>query len=554
MRKKILATPNYLTEILRTFTIDNSHFIQIVMPPDPTLAEKELLEERIRLDAHRAALTEKEIKEILQQTKDLAEFQKKQEEENFDILPKVSLKDVSPAARSLELTEEKLGNLTVYHHPCFTNKIVYADLVFNLPDISEQDLPFVRLLTYLLPQLGCGGRSYAENLEYMQAHTGGVRSSVTFNMQAKDASQFFPTFYLQGKALHHKASKLFPLLSDMATSVDLTDKARLRETIFKHYSYLQNSFNQNALKYAVNLSASGLDVPSRIANSWYGIPYYWFIQGISRSFDQNADDIIAKLQELQEKILATDGADLVLSCDAEMYDTLKHKEFYGLQHLITHPYTPWKGNYPLDKVPFQGRIISAPVAFAGKVIKTVPYTHPDSPALNIAACLFDKNTLHPLIREQGGAYGGGANSNPMAATFAFYSYRDPHIASSLKAFETAVQDLLKGDIDETDVEEATLEMLQSIDAPIPPGQRADHAYGWLREGKTLELRQAYRDKLLSLTTADVLEAVKKHVAPHMTNEGVVVFAGKELLEKENALLASKGEETFAIRSLQLPMA
>ena len=56
-------------------------------------------------------------------------------------------------------------------------------------------------------------------------------------------------------------------------------------------------------------------------------------------------------------------------------------------------------------------------------------------ALSIAAFLFDNLTLHTRIREQGGAYGGGSVSNALSGSFYFYSYRDPNIVSTFKAFE-----------------------------------------------------------------------------------------------------------------------
>ena len=64
--------------------------------------------------------------------------------------------------------------MEIFHHDCFTNSIVYTDLVFDIPDLPDEDLPYVRLFAMLLPQMGCGGRSYAENLEYIQGNTGGI--------------------------------------------------------------------------------------------------------------------------------------------------------------------------------------------------------------------------------------------------------------------------------------------------------------------------------------------------------------------------------------------
>ena len=44
---------------------------------------------------------------------------------------------------------------------------------------------------------------------------------------------------------------------------------------------------------------------------------------------------------------------------------------------------------------------------------------------------------HTAIREQGGAYGGGASYNAGRGSFSFYSYRDPRVEGTLKDFGIA---------------------------------------------------------------------------------------------------------------------
>lgn len=191
-------------------------------------------------------------------------------------------------------------------------------------------------------------------------------------------------------------------------------------------------------------------------------------------------------------------------------------------------------------------MIASPIAFSSCVFKTLSYVHPDTPALHVAACLFDNITLHPEIRERGGAYGGGATNNALAGNFYFYSYRDPNICSTLKAFESAIEMIASGHFDESNLEEAKLEVVQGLDSPVAPGSRGDLAYSWMREGRLLQVRQAFRDRLLSLAPEDVISAVEKHLVHQSKKGAVVVFAGIELLEKENRLLVAQGRPPLKI--------
>jgi presequence protease len=476
-------------------------------------------------------------------------FQENQEHMDNDILPKVMLSDVSPTPRDLTLQIEKVGNLEVFHHTCFTNEIIYADLIYDLPEINEEDLPYVRLLSTLIAQMGCGKRNYQETLEYIQAHTGGTGASLALNVQAKDFNQFKPSLYIRGKALHRKAHKLFPLIQQLASSNDFSDISRLKEVILKHYSGLQSSLTQNSLRYATNLATSQLSVGSKINNAWYGLDYFLKMREIATNFDTQVKFLVKKLQELQENLLCLDNPRLVITCDASMYEKLKTHGFYGLKDLPTKSFKPWIGKYLLPTVPSQGRTVASPVAFISKVLSTVPYAHPDAPALNLAPFLFDNLVLHTRLREQGGAYGGGAVCNSMMGNFYFYSYRDPNIYSTLQAFKDSVKTIVEGRFNESDLEEAKLEMIQYLDSPIPPGSRGDRAYGWLCEGKTFELRQAFRSKLLSLTREEIIETVKKHILPKIDSGTTVVFSGRELLEKENTHLIKNGMPPLKIESI-----
>jgi Zn-dependent M16 (insulinase) family peptidase len=549
LHQKILQNPHYLSEFLQKHLIDNPHFVRVTMHPDKTLAAKELVEERENLDKIRAQLTDKQIKHLIKQASDLKTFQKKQEEVDLDILPKVSLEDIPKISRDFPLLHEKIENIEVFHHTCFTNKIVYADLVFNLPALPEVEMPIVRLFTYLMPQLGCGGRTYIENLDYIQAHTGGVGVSLVHNVQAQNHTLFEPTLHIRGKALDRKASKLLTLFKEMATSTDFTDIPRLKELILKHYTGLESSLNSSALKYAINLSASGLDVASKIGNEWYGLEYFWTLRRIAQDFDKYSEKLVDQLVLLKSKLLGLDQPHLVLTSDIDIYQELKSHHFYGLTTLETHPYTPWRGDYPLESVQPQGRVITSPLAFIGQVLKTISYVHPDAPALSVASGLFDNLILHKKIREEGGAYGGGAVNNSLLGNFYFYSYRDPNIASSIHTFEEAIREISKGHFSESDLEEAKLEIIQGLDDPVAPGSRGDYAYGWFREGKTHEIRQSFRNRLLALTRGDVIRAIKEHLLPQISSSATVVFASRDLLEKENAILTAHGKPPLPIKSI-----
>ncbi|MCE2982018.1 MAG: insulinase family protein, partial [Parachlamydia sp.] len=314
----------------------------------------------------------------------------------------------------------------------------------------------------------------------------------------------------------------------------------------KHFTAMESRLSSSALKYAINLSASALNTASLVANDLYGLNYFWKLKSLVANFEREGPLVLAQLKALREKVTCLENPHLVLSCDAASYDELKGNALYGLQQMETRPFVKWEDNFTLKPATNQGRVIASPVAFIGKVLPSVSYAHPFAPALGVAACLFDNLVLHTKIREQGGAYGGGAVSNPMSGNFYFYSYRDPNVVQTLKAFEEAIEEVRNGNFDEEELEESKLEIIQSLDAPVSPGSQAELAYGWLREGKD---RQPFRDRLLALTQEQVIEAVETVIAPQFEKAATVVFAGSPLLEKANQELLAEGMKPLIVEGI-----
>ncbi len=526
--------PKYLPGLIQKYFLDNPHFVRQLMIPDPKLAAEELAAEKEHLKAVKAKLSKHEIAQILKQAEDLAAYQGQVERQSLDCLPKIESKDIPLLTRDIPLKEKRPS---VFHHSGFTNHILYMDLIFELPEISELDLPYVQLFTSLLTEVGVGKRSYGANLDYMQAHTGGVGASCSLFVQTEDPRWTKPCLIIRGKALPRKVDKLCALLKELTASVRFDEKKRLTELIMQINTSLQNRLSRNALRYALQLALSSLSTPSYIGELWHGLTYLKFIEKIAKHKKEELPGVMVKLHQLKEQLLSQTPK-LVISCDDALFAELDKHSFYGLLDLPSKDFKPWTGLYPPPQTPSQARPIASPVAFTAEAFKTISYLHPYSSALQAASFIIENKILHQKIREQGGAYGAGASYAPMQGHFYLHSYRDPHIASTLRVFQEAIAAISSGHFHTNDVDEAKLGMIQQFDTPISPGAKALAAYTWLREGKTKEMRQHHRDKTLSLTVADIAHAVKQELLPQKEKGVIVTFASKELIAKENALLES----------------
>ena len=543
-----LKDENYLPSLIEKHLLNNTHQVHLTLAPSHTLTKEEENQEKTALKKIKAQLTPEQKADIVKQARELKKYQIEMEKQNIECLPKVTLDDVPVTATDFPLIIEEFDGIKVHYHPTFTNQVLYADLIFDLPYISEEELPYVHLFTSLITEVGVRDRSYSENLKMIHAFTGGIDASCALHVQADNPTKMSPCLQLHGKALYRNAKHLFSLLKETATDLRLDEHQRIEELIEQIHTGLTSQLNSNSIRYAIQHSLSGFGPAPHITNQWYGLPYYKTIQKIAENPTQALPELINTFKKLKEKLLCLKDPHLILSCDPKMYEQLKKESFYGLCELPQNSFQPWNPNFAQKEVTSEGRLISSPVSFTAKAYPSITYLHPLSPALYVASCLLENKSLHRMIREQGGAYGSGAHFNSSIGAFYFHSFRDPNLYRTLEAFDEAVDTIAGGEFDDSDLEEAKLGMIQGLDSPIPPGGRAIVSYSRLREGKTQKIRQHFRDHLLTVTKKDVWSIIEKELVKKREKGITTSFAGPDFFAAEEKKL-SKGQKPLPIHPI-----
>ncbi len=421
----------------------------------------------------------------------------------------------------------------VYHHNCFTNQILYADLIFPLPNISSEQSGYLSLFCDFLTEVGVKDRSYVENLDFLNAYTGGVDSYLSLNISTQNPDVFAPVLGIRGKALYRNTEKFFTALKDIISSVNFQDPKRILELFTKLHISLENNLIRNAMRYASSLALSSVSPSSYLYDQWYGFEFFQMVRKLAENPEKAVSFLIELFEEWKKTILK--GADLVIGCDQEHYDSLKKQNFYHLCDLSPTS-EKWNCDLSLKKESSHGRLISSPVAFTTKAFRTIGYSDPLSAALLISTQLLQNKILHQHIREMGGAYGSGANYSPSAGTFYFYSFRDPNLANTIKAFHVSIEHLLSKGFDDEDLWDAKLGILQDMDGPICPSSRAITSYIWEKTGKTKEIRKNFRSKVLNATKEEIHQAAERHLKPHIEQAVLVSFSDKNFFDKENVSL------------------
>ena len=161
------------------------------------------------------------------------------------------------------------------------------------------------------------------------------------------------------------------------------------------------------------------------------------------------------------------------------------------------------------------------VNFCARAYPTVPVHHPDAAALTVLGGFLRNGFLHRAIREQGGAYGGGASQDPGIAAFRFYSYRDPRLEETLQDFDSAITWMIENKHDYRALEEAILGVIGSMDKPSSPAGEAKQHFHNRLFGRTHEQRELFRQQVLAVSLEDLRRVTESYLQPGQASTAVV---------------------------------
>jgi Zn-dependent M16 (insulinase) family peptidase len=174
------------------------------------------------------------------------------------------------------------------------------------------------------------------------------------------------------------------------------------------------------------------------------------------------------------------------------------------------------------------------VNFCARAYPTVPIQHADAAVLTVLGGVLRNGFLHRAIREQGGAYGGGASQDSGIAAFKFYSYRDPRLAETLDDFDAAIDWLLNTKHEFRVLEEAILGVIGSLDKPgSPAGEAKQHFHNRLA-GRSHAQRQLFRQQILDVSLDDLQRVTRTYLQPERASTAVITSSSAQSTAKKLA--------------------
>ena len=502
---------DFIPRLARQLLLDNPHRVRLTMAPNPTLAAKQAAAERQKLATIQAMLAQTDKTRIVVQARALAERQQRQDDPEW--LPRVGLEDVPPDLKIAEGVARPVGALPAHWYAQGTNGMVYLQAVLDLPALEPDELDLLPLFCACLSEVGSAGRDYRTTQARQAAVTGGLSARANVRGGVADLQEAKGVLVLAGKALARHHADLSELLWETLTSARFDELPRLRELVAQMRAQREESITDHGHMLALAAASAGLSPVAALNHRWEGLHGLKQIKALDDALDDPAAlaAFAARLERLRDRLCDAPRQLLVVS-EAERQDAIAAALATRWRDGQTVP-APFALAAPEPQPPRQGFRVNTQVNFCAKVYPTVAPNHPDAPALQVLGDFLRNGHLHRAIREQGGAYGGGAGYHPDSGAFRFYSYRDPRLAETLDDFDRALDWLHTHDHPARALEEAILGVIAAIDKPGSPAGEAISAFFGTLFGRTPEQRRAYRQRVLNVTLDDLKRVAATWLQP-----------------------------------------
>ena len=525
----------YFEELIQKYILDNTHGAVVVVKPEKGRTAKLEKELEDKLESYKQSLSEEEQEQLVVNTKALETYQSEEDSpEDLEKIPVLKREDISRKIQPIINEEMRLADVPVIFHEIETNGIGYADILFDMSDVQEEDLPYVGILQSALGVIDTKKHGYGELFNEINMHTGGIATSLElYNDVTKvKEKEFKATFEIKTKALYDKLPFAFDMMGEILTESCLDDTKRMKEILAMLKSRLLMKFQSSGHTTAALRALSYASPSAKLKDMTNGVDFFRKVDWLDTHFEEEKEHLSEKLKELSVKLFRADRMMLSYTAAGE---GLKGFEKM-VQSLKDRLYTE-----PVEETPCiihcekknEGFRTASKVQYVAKTGNFIERGEEYTGALQILKVILSYEYLWQNIRVKGGAYGCMSNFNRIGEGY-FVSYRDPNLKRTLDVYEGVVDYVKNFTVSDRDMTKYIIGTMSNLDQPMTPSAKGERSMNLYMNKVNEDMVRKTREEVLDATQEDirrlapVLEAI-------LSADQICVIGSEEKIEEAKDL-------------------
>jgi Zn-dependent M16 (insulinase) family peptidase len=517
-------TKGFFEQLLKENILNNSHISILTLSPDPKMLEEKQQLLNKKLSDYTRSLSEEEKKKLIQQTKDLKDYQASvTPPKDLKKIPLLELSDIDQDALKVDYTVETFEHSELVIHKTFTNNIIYMGISFDFSAFPIHRLPYVSLLVSLLGKISTDNFSYSELSDEINIQTGGIGFDLGVFTPQDSPDSCLPTLQVSFKCFSENVPSTIKLVEEILTRSQFDNVHRIKDIILEVKSRLSMGLVSSGHISSITRSLS-YHAPEGVYQEYTeGITFYQFIEKIIE--DDSFMDLSKELNHTLKMLLNKKNACVLINADEKHIQETK-------EHLTSfiHKLPLFESNLKKPDLTYEvlneGFKTSSKVqycALTGNFFKEgFSYTG----YMKVLQTIISLDYMWTEIRVKGGAYGGfsGFKKNGL---FFLGSYRDPNLKKTFKIYHELPHYIENLNLDDREISKYIIGTLSKLDTPLTPKMKGERALG-LHLSKISHVDiQRERDEILSTRLEDL--TALSHLVQKVIDQKYLCVIGNEVV-------------------------
>ena len=531
----------YYEKLLQQYVLDNTHGALVVVKPERGRTAKMDKELEEKLAKYKASLSAEEVKDLVEATHQLVEYQESEETtEDMEKIPVLQRSDISREITPIQNEELTLDGTTVVFHEVDTNGIGYLDFLFDLSGVPAEELPYVGLLQAVLGIIDTEHFEYGELFNEINMHTGGISTGLELYPDVTKVKEkaFKATFEVKTKALYGKLPTAIEMMQEILTKSKLDDEKRLKEILAMTKSRLQMRFLSAGHATAAGRALSYASPLSKFKDLTSGIGYYETIKRIDEQFEEEKGTLIATLQKLAKQLFQADNLLVSFTAERAGLDNLEGLLAQFKEKLFAEKVEGTPCVIFCEKKN-EGFKTSSKVQYVARAGNFIDAGYEYTGAFQILRVIMGYEYLWQNVRVKGGAYGCMSNFSRLGDGY-FMSYRDPNLEKTNEIYEGVPEYLRNFTVSERDMTKYIIGTMSGIDRPMTPAAKGDRSMNLYMNRVSPEMIREERNQILDATENDI-RALADIVASVLACDQICVIGSEEKVEEQKELFMETRE-------------
>ncbi len=430
--RTLLKDEAFIKDFFKKRLEENQKTRWIVLTPDKDFSHK-----------FNAGLDE-QVQEALK-AKDLAEYKKEDDifkewvasKESDEILAKtpiLALEDIDADEKPVEFKKEMKDQTTYLEYPQETSGISYIDLYFDLSGVERENLKNLEFFTSFIQKTDTQNYKFTKLSKEIDTYLGGLSFNFTTYQSMKNLSDFKPTLKVSLRFIDENKDKAMSLVKELLINNKFTPESRIKNLVDEMKTNMVSGISGRAPGLSMSAASKSFFPAQGAFNDETG-------GGVFENYIHNENispaTLIKNLKLIGEQVF--NQKRLYLASITATNDELKElkSNISDLKQDLPEGASEnqtWAFN---DQPNYDGYAIPGEVQYVSQVTSYKEKGLEYNGSMLVYARYLNNNYMTPKLREQAGAYGGGASFSKNGL-FSMSTYRDPNLSKSFDIFADAV--------------------------------------------------------------------------------------------------------------------